>query len=62
MPQDRPLPASAEDWLTRAEGDLALARAPLPEGAFSLKFKKSAWSDPDTRIKRPNEIHVDMPI
>lgn len=34
MPQDRPLPGSAEDWLSRAEGDLALARAPLPEGAF----------------------------
>jgi HEPN domain-containing protein len=34
MPQDRPVPGSAEDWLTRAEGDLALARAPLPEGAF----------------------------
>jgi HEPN domain-containing protein len=34
MPQDRPLPGSAEDWLARAEGDLALARVPLPEGAF----------------------------
>lgn len=34
MSQDRPLPGSAEDWLARAEGDLALARAPLPEGAF----------------------------
>jgi HEPN domain-containing protein len=34
MPPDRPLPGSAEDWLTRAEGDLALARVPLPEGAF----------------------------
>ena len=34
MSQDRPLPGSAEDWLTRAEGDLVLARAPLPEGAF----------------------------
>ena len=34
MPQDRPLPGSAEDWLTRAEGDLALARVPLPDGAF----------------------------
>ena len=34
MPQDRPVPGSAEDWLTRAEGDLALTRAPLPEGAF----------------------------
>ncbi|MBM4349614.1 MAG: HEPN domain-containing protein [Deltaproteobacteria bacterium] len=34
MQQDRPVPGSAEDWLARAEGDLALARAPLPEGAF----------------------------
>ena len=34
MPQDRPVPGTAEDWLARAEGDLALARAPLPEGAF----------------------------
>ena len=34
MPQDRPLPGSAADWLARAEGDLALARVPLPEGAF----------------------------
>lgn len=31
---DKPVPGSAEDWLARAEGDLALARAPLPEGAF----------------------------
>ena len=34
MPQDRPVPGSAEDWLARAEGDLALASAPLPERAF----------------------------
>lgn len=34
MPQDRPIPGSAQDWLVRAKGDLALARAPLPEGAF----------------------------
>ena len=34
MPQDRPVPGSVEDWLARAEGDLALVRAPLPEGAF----------------------------
>jgi len=34
MPQDRPVPGSAKDWLARAEGDLALARVPLPEGAF----------------------------
>jgi HEPN domain-containing protein len=34
MPQDRPVPDSAEDWLARAEGDRALVSAPLPEGAF----------------------------
>jgi HEPN domain-containing protein len=34
MPQDRQAPGSARDWFARAKGDLALARAPLPEGAF----------------------------
>jgi HEPN domain-containing protein len=34
MPQDRPIPGSPQDWLARAKGDLAIARAPLPEGAF----------------------------
>jgi len=34
MPPDRPVPGSALDWLARAKGDLAIARAPLPEGAF----------------------------
>lgn len=34
MPGDRPAPGTAQDWLARAKSDLALARAPLPEGAF----------------------------
>lgn len=34
MPANRPTPGSPEDWLNRARGDLALARAPLPEGGF----------------------------
>jgi len=34
MPQDRPTPGSPQDWLARAKGDMAIARAPLPEGAF----------------------------
>jgi HEPN domain-containing protein len=34
MLQDRPIPGSPQDWLTRAKGDLSLASAPLPEGAF----------------------------
>jgi len=27
-------PGTSEDWLVRANGDLALAKVPLPEGAF----------------------------
>ena len=34
MPPDRFIPGSPQDWLARAKGDLAIARAPLPEGAF----------------------------
>lgn len=34
MPRDRPIPGSARDWLARAKGDLALARAPLPDDGF----------------------------
>ena len=34
MPLPDAIPGSARDWLARARGDLALAKAPLPEGAF----------------------------
>ena len=34
MPKGKLVPGSAEDWLARAEGDLALAKVPLPEGGF----------------------------
>jgi HEPN domain-containing protein len=34
VPQDRPIPGSPQEWLARARGDLALARAPLPIGGF----------------------------
>jgi len=34
VPQGRPEPGSSADWLARARGDLAIAKAPLPEGAF----------------------------
>lgn len=33
MPPDRPVPGSPEDWLAYARRDLAMARAPLPDGA-----------------------------
>ncbi len=34
MPQDRSVPGSAQDWLARANGDLSLARTPLPNDGF----------------------------
>ena len=34
MPAGDTIPGSPREWLARARGDLALARAPLPEGAF----------------------------
>lgn len=34
MQKNRPIPGSAEEWLTRARSDLALAKAPLPDGTL----------------------------
>lgn len=34
MPPHEQVPGSAADWLVRAKSDLAIAKAPLPEGAF----------------------------
>jgi len=34
MPPDESIPGSAQDWLARARGSLALAKQPKPEGAF----------------------------
>lgn len=34
MPPTSERPGSPADWMARARGDLAIARAPLPEGAF----------------------------
>lgn len=34
MPGGRSIPGSPDEWLDRARGDLALASASLPEGAF----------------------------
>ena len=32
MPLHKQVPGSAADWLARAKSDLAIAKAPLPEG------------------------------
>lgn len=34
MPSPDAIPGSAQEWMARARGDLALAKAPLPDGAF----------------------------
>lgn len=34
MPDKELIPGSSEDWINRAKADLALACAPLPEGAL----------------------------
>ena len=34
VPETRQVPGSPQEWIARAKGDLALARAPLPEGGF----------------------------
>jgi HEPN domain-containing protein len=34
MPPHDPVPGTAREWLDRAKGKLALARQPLPPGAF----------------------------
>lgn len=34
MRRDRPISGSPFDWMSRAKGDLAIAKGPLPEGAF----------------------------
>jgi hypothetical protein len=33
MPRDRDVPGTPADWLALARSDLAMAQAPLPEGA-----------------------------
>lgn len=34
MPPERDIPGSPREWLARAKGDLALAKAPLPSEGF----------------------------
>ena len=34
MPTPKHVPGTPEDWLARAEGDLALAKVALPEGGY----------------------------
>ncbi|MBU4173606.1 MAG: HEPN domain-containing protein [Actinobacteria bacterium] len=57
MPQDRPTPGSPHDWLARANGDLALAKAPLPEGAFLEDFCFHAQQAAEKALKAVYQHH-----
>jgi HEPN domain-containing protein len=51
------MPGSAEDWLARAEGDLAIARAGLPEGAFYEDLCYHAQQAAEKAIKAVYQSH-----
>lgn len=43
MPPHKHIPSSAADWLARAKSDIAIAKTPLPEGAFYEILTRFAW-------------------
>jgi HEPN domain-containing protein len=51
VPQGRPIPGSPQEWLARARGDLALARAPLPPGGFYEDLCFHAQQAPEKALK-----------
>ncbi len=58
MPHDRPVPGSAEDWLARAKGDLAIAEAPLPDGAFYEDLCFHAQQAAEKALKAVYQLHA----
>jgi HEPN domain-containing protein len=57
VPQDRYPSSSSQDWLARAKGDLALALAPLPEGAFYEDLCFHAQQAAEKAIKAVYQKH-----
>ena len=51
MPDSRQIPGSSAEWLRRAKADLALARAPLPEGAVYEDLSFHAQQAAEKAIK-----------
>ncbi len=51
MPPPNPAPGTAQDWLARARGKLALARIPLPPGGFLEDLCFSAQQAAELAIK-----------
>lgn len=52
-------PGSASDWLSRAQGDLAIASAPLPAGAFLEDLCFHAQQAAEKALKAVS-IHNDL--
>ncbi len=57
MREHKRVPGSARDWLSRAKGDLALARAPLPEGAFREDLCFHAQQAAEKALKAIYQYH-----
>ncbi len=57
MPENRPIPGSPQEWLARAQGDLALARLPLPEGGFYEDFCYHAQQAAEKALKAVHLHH-----
>ena len=57
MREHKRVPGSAQDWLSRAKGDLALARAPLPEGAFREDLCFHAQQAAEKALKAIYQYH-----
>lgn len=57
MPPERATPGSPADWMARAHSDLALARAPLPEGAFYEDLCFHAQQAAEKAIKAVYRAH-----
>jgi HEPN domain-containing protein len=57
VPPDKIIPGSPQDWLSRAKGDLAIARAPLPEGAFYEDLCFHAQQAAEKALKAVYQFH-----
>lgn len=61
MGAHRSVPGSASDWLSRARGDLAIARMPLPEGAFLEDLCYHAQQAAEKAVKAVY-VHLNAPF
>lgn len=57
MPQNSTPPGSAADWLARAKSDLAIAQAPLPEGALLEDLCYHAQQSAEKALKAVYQHH-----